>query len=136
MSVPTSPDFNIHYLLNLADPFPTNSTGRNNYRIFCDLKDRHGVYIFFDKCNRPLYVGEAPVQSLKERITQNYTANDSGGTFRKNWCKKNRANFASFKKELEEWQLIIISVKSKDKKKWIHVLEAVMIGFLDPEYNK
>ena len=117
----------------LCRPFKCEGTD-NDYKIFDDIDNRYGVYIFVDESGRALYAGEAHRQSLKERITQNYTEGDTGGTFRKNWCEKNK-DFSKFKKELCKWRLVTISTCNKEKN-WIHIFEKALIVFLAPEYNK
>ena len=118
----------------LCKPFESE-TNNNNYEIFKDIDKRYGVYIFVDESGRALYVGEAYDRSLKERITQNYRPKDSGGTFRKNWRKKNKKDFSKFKKELCKWKLMTISTSNQEKH-WIHIFEKALIVFLAPEYNK
>ena len=128
---------------NLADPI--SRRGRDKYRIFNGVKGEYGVYIFLDESKIPLYVGEATGQTLETRIRQNYTEN-SGGTFRDNYGGKKtdagkkdiKANLRCFKDALrnKQWSIITISVRRQDKRRWIHVLEKVLIGFLEPKYNK
>ena len=85
-----------------------------------------------------LYVGEAYKQDLKDRITQNYTPGDSGGDFRDNWREMEHQCFEAFKTALGGWRIITISVSdnSRSLRNWIHALEAVLIGLLQPRYNK
>ena len=127
---------------NPAQPFPQTNGGNNNFEIFNDIIGRRGVYIFQDRCsNGILYVGKAYKQDLKDRITQNYTSRDSGGDFRDNWCEMENQNFDDFKRALSGWRIITMSVASgsddgRSDGDWIHALEAVLIGFLRPRYNK
>ena len=130
----------IDFFDELAQPFQRAGCG-NNYEVFDSIKDRYGVYIFQDPSNRDneiLYVGEAYDQNLKRRITQNYTEGDNSGGFRKNWCKMNEQDFDAFKTALGDWRIITISVSCNSRSlcNWIHALEAVLIGFLRPRYNK
>ena len=122
-----------------AQPFPQTNEGNNDYAIFNGIIDRYGVYIFQDRSNSDngiLYVGKAYKQDLKDRITQNYTLGDSGGDFRKNWCEEMEGrDFDDFKTALSGWRIITISVASRSDD-WIRALEAVLIGFLQPRYNK
>ena len=122
-----------------AQPFPQTNEGNNDYAIFNGIIDRYGVYIFQDRSNSDngiLYVGKAYKQDLKDRITQNYTPGDSGGDFRKNWCEEMEdRDFDDFKTALSGWRIITISVASRSDD-WIRALEAVLIGFLQPRYNK
>lgn len=136
--MPTNIDFKIIVFDNPEKPFQGNG-GRNNYAIFGRIKNRYGVYIFQDRSNSEiLYVGEAYKQDLKKRVTQNYKEGDNSGGFRKNWCKRNRQNFDAFKTALGGWRIITISVSdnSRSLRNWIHALEAVLIGLLQPEYNE
>ena len=141
--------FEIICINNLGEPICEK--GNNDYRIFSNIEKRYGVYIFFDDLNQPLYVGEATVQDLKTRITQNYNK-DSGGTFRDNWLEDNDGKTMSQCKNDEEkknnlklfldalkknkWKIITISTSKKDQSRWIHVLEKALIGFLNPKHNK
>lgn len=126
-------NFKIEYFDNLGRSFE-RSGSRNDYSIFESIKDRYGVYIFEDN-NKALYIGESRGQYLKDRITQNYTPNDSGGGFRDNWCEMENQDFDAFKTALSGWRIITISIASRSDH-WIHALEAVLIGFLQPKYNK
>lgn len=124
---------------NPAQPFPQNNGGNNDYAVFKEIIDRYGVYIFQNRMNNQiLYVGEAYRQDLKQRITQNYTPGDSGGDFRDNWCGMEHQDFDTFKAALGSWRIITISVSdnSGSQCNWIHALEAVLIGLLQPRYNK
>lgn len=127
-------NFKIERFDDLGQPFPQGE-GRNNYSIFESIKNRYGVYIFEDDSGI-LYIGEVPKQDLKERITQNYTQRDSGGNFRKNWCEMENQDFDAFKTALSGWRITTISVASRSDGAWIHALEAVLIGFLRPRYNR
>lgn len=125
----------IDFFDELARPF--QRAGRNNnYEVFCSIKDRYGVYIFQDcSDNTILYIGEAYKQDLKDRITQNYN-DSSGGDFKKNWCEMNGKNSDDFKTAMNGWRIITMSVASRSSGNWIHALEAVLIGLLQPKYNK
>lgn len=141
-----------------------NPSGDNTYDMYEPIKERYGVYIFLDAPNNSshtLYVGEARDQSLMKRITQNYTKN-SGGTFRDNWAAKHGGreiskgdskqeridkrvgNLGIFKIALRSrgWRIITISFpqtqggQKRRQDLWIHGLEKILIGFLDPKYNK
>ena len=125
---------------NPAQPFPQANGGNNNFEIFGAISGRCGVYIFQDLGSGGiLYVGKA--NDLKDRITQNYTPGYSGRCFRKKWCKMESKNFDDFKEALRGWRIITMSVASgsddgRSDGDWIHALEAVLIGFLRPKYNK
>ncbi|MDQ7091697.1 MAG: hypothetical protein Q9M50_13855 [Methylococcales bacterium] len=82
-----------------------------------------------------LYVGEAHDQDLKERISQNYTERDSGGTFRINWCRDNKQGFDQFKNALDNWDIKIVSIDTTSK--WLIIaIEAILITALNPQYNR
>ena len=124
--------FDVILFDNLAAPF---NCGNNNYSCFDSLDDRYGVYVFQEKnTGEVLYIGQAYQQDLKMRISQNYTENDTGGTFRKNWCSDNNAHFYDFKNALNYWVIktILIPVVSKDS---IREIEACLIKILNPKYN-
>ena len=140
-----------------------NPSGDNTYDMYEPINKRCGVYIFLDASShplRPLYVGEASHQSLKERITQNFNKS-TGGTFRDNWAakhggekiltddnddekaKKIKNNLRLFESALHDngWIIITISflpTQGEQKRRqdlYIHGIEKILIGFLDPEYN-
>lgn len=127
---------------NLSDPVGKDRKGKDKYKIFDGVKDDYGVYIFLDESKTPLYVGEAAGQTLKCRITQYYTSS-SGATFSKNYGGKDIFETAL---RTKDWSIVTISVRpaaggpakglSRDKRRWIHVLEKALIGFLEPRYNK
>ena len=109
---------------------------RNDYSYFQSLIGRFGVYIVQEKrTGKVLYVGEAHAQDLKERITQNYTAKDTGGTFRDNWCDTENQSFIQFKAALKNWTIKIISIDT-DSKDLIRAIEAILISAIKPQYNK
>lgn len=126
--------FKVIWKNELYKPFKSKEK-RNDYGIFEDIDKYYGVYIFVDESDRALYVGEAHAQSLKNRITQNYTESNTGGAFRKNWCEKNGKKFCNFKNEFGKWKLMAISTSNQERR-WIHILEKALIVFLDPKYNK
>lgn len=108
--------------------------GSNNYADFINVEDKHGVYIFRDKNNITLYVGEARKQDLKTRVTQNFSENNSGGTFRKNFMSDKDVDFDGFKKEMMSASLIFIVTENNDM--LIRALEALLILVLKPKHNK
>ena len=127
---------------NLSDPVGKDRRDKDKYKIFDEVKDDYGVYIFLDESKTPLYVGEAAGQTLKCRIIQNYTSS-SGATFSRNYGGKNCFETAL---RTEDWSIVTISVRpaggpskeglSQNKRRWIHVLEKALIGFLEPRHNK
>ena len=151
--------FKVMIIDELHRPFPTEQSTRkdNDYVIFDAIEESYGVYIFLDENSRPEYVGEAFDQTLRNRITQNYTKS-SGGTFRDNWSCQNggdcieKGDSDAVKKQKRARNLTILRDKylgkgklaliflesrpTKDQCHWIHVLEKALIGFLDPTYNK
>ena len=134
--MPAIIDWRINFFKNPEHPFQGNGV-RNDYAIFADIISRYGVYIFQDRSNNEiLYVGEAYRQDLKERITQNYMEGDNSGGFRKNWCEMNNQDFDAFKTAMRGWRITTMSVASRSYGNWIHALEAVLIGLLQPRYNR
>lgn len=123
-----------HYIDDLGRPFP-KAGGRNNFDLFEEIKDQYGVYIFVDGSGNTLYVGEAHAQTLRERIAQNYTEDNDGGTFRSNWCECRDYTFSKFKQALGTWKVAIVSTPKKNAN-WIKPLEAILIMVLKPKYNK
>ena len=123
----------ISCISELSKPFTPHGE-KNNYDIFEAIRHRYGVYVFVDESDAVLYVGKAPKQSLKKRIKQYYTHDDSGGTFRNNWCGQNRS-FEDFKKALGSWKLVTVST-SEESASWILPLEGILISLLEPKYNK
>ena len=119
----------------LSKPFSSQGE-RNDYKIFEEVKDRYGVYIFIDQSSNVLYVGEAHKQSLKKRIQQYYTKKNSGGTFRKNWQKEEKSrSFEDFKSALGDWRVVTVSMPTGNKA-WNRMFEGVLIYILKPRYNK
>ena len=125
-------DLKVCWIIDLGKPFESKGQ-QNDYEIFKAVEDRYGVYIFVDGQSNILYVGESHEQALKDRITQNFTEDNTGGTFRKNWCNKN-GNFTEFKEALKNWKILTIST-SKENDDWIIPFEVVSIYILDPEHN-
>lgn len=106
----------------------------NNYSCLDDLDKYYGVYVFRDADKGDiLYVGEAREQDLKTRIKQNFNEKDSGGTFKKNYIEKEKADFEGFKSFIKNKQLIGFSM---DKSMLIRALESIFICTLKPKYNK
>ena len=106
----------------------------NDYSVFDKIKDTYGTYIFQNKTSENiLYIGEAKEQTLKDRVCQNFTENDTGGTFRKNYMEKENLDFKSFSKDIIGIKLIIIECP---KNIIISALEAILINSLSPIYNK
>ena len=118
----------------LSKPFPSKGVN-NDYGFFRGVESRYGVYVFVDKSNSVLYVGEAHEQSLKDRITQNYTKDDTGGTFRDNWQEEEGRSFEDFKSALGDWRIVTVSIPTKNKA-WNRMFEGVLIYVLKPRYNK
>ena len=126
-------DCRIICVSELSKPF-SSEDGTNDYEIFDAVKGRYGVYVFVDESNDFLYVGEAHYQSLKERITQNYTENDTGGTFRENWCEQ-EGDFGDFKNNLGKWRVVTVSTSIRNDD-WIQPFESELIELLKPKYNE
>ncbi|MEX8505945.1 hypothetical protein [Leptothrix ochracea] len=126
--------FDVQVFSNLSAPFSNGQ--QNNYSCFNSITDSFGVYVVQVKgTGEVLYVGEAHQQDLKTRITQNYTENDTGGTFRKNWCNDNSQNFNQFKTSLSNWDIKIISIDT-ELRRLIIAVEAILIAVLKPKHNK
>ena len=105
----------------------------NNYSNFKAINNEYGVYIFQNKnSNEILYIGQAKKQTLKERIIQNFKQKDNGGTFRKNYIKKENSNFSSFKDLIKSSEVIVIACPQNII---ITALEAILINILKPKYN-
>ena len=112
------------------------SHAANDYACFKDLIGKYGVYVFQDKTtNEVLYVGEAYKQDLKTRVKQNYTENDTGGTFRRNFCDVEHKSFHDFKNLLSGSSLKAISIVTSSMV-LIGAIEAILIAALKPKYNK
>lgn len=104
----------------------------NDYSIFDDLVNVYGVYVFQTEQREVLYVGEAKGQDLKNRITQNFTEKDTGGTFRENYLEKTGQTFDDFKALISNLKIFCITLEEKSH---IKTLEAFLILALDPEFN-
>lgn len=126
-------DCKIICINDLSEPFQPEGGG-NDYQIFNKIDRRYGVYIFVDESDEVLYVGKAYKQSLKVRITQNYTHDNTGGTFRKNWCGKKRS-FEDFKQALGNWKLVTVSTSERNDD-WIEPFESELIELFRPQCNK
>lgn len=112
------------------------SVKANDYSCFDKLSKRYGVYVFQSNASpEVLYVGQAIKQDLKVRICQNYTENDTGGTFRRNFCSAENKSFADFKTLLSHSSLKAISIAT-DSRTLITAVEAILIAALKPKYNK
>jgi hypothetical protein len=74
---------------------------------------------------------------MKVRIKQNFTENDTGGTFRQSWMDKNNKSFKDFKIYLKNCTIkgISLSVEAKSKV-LMAALEAIIILAIKPKYNK
>ena len=105
----------------------------NDYSLLDTVKESHGIYIFRNILNNDiLYIGEAHEQYLKDRISQNFTKNDSGGTFRTNYMEKESKTFNDFKELLNNSQILSITM---DKGILIKALESLLIAVLNQKYN-
>ncbi|WP_339021732.1 GIY-YIG nuclease family protein [Aeromonas salmonicida] len=129
----TNSMFDVIHITNAAAPF---CQGKNDYSCLQEMAGKFGVYVFQSKStNDVLYVGEAHKQDLKTRIKQNYTENDTGGTFRKNFCETEGKSFEEFKALLTDSNIKAISIETKSKILIIGI-EAILISALNPKYNK
>jgi len=133
VSIELNSPFDSYVIENPGTPF---GQSRNDYSCFKPLIDHFGVYIFQDKSSREVfYVGEAHEQDLKTRITQNYTENNTGGTFRKNWCEDESKDFKQFKSFLANCLIRTISINI-DSRSLILAVEAILVTALNPKYNR
>ena len=122
--------FDLILIENSGEPF---CEGNNDYKCFETLKGCSGIYVIQHKETKEvLYIGEA--QDLKDRIIQNYTENNTGGTFRINWCKKEMKNFEQFKSFLPFCTIKAVSI-NVECKYLILAIEAIFISALNPKYN-
>lgn len=133
VNMKTNPHFDVCVFDKLDTPFGGT---RNNYSYFQPLVNRFGVYVIQEKrTGKVLYVGEAHEQNLKERITQNYTEKDTGGSFRNNWLEMEHQDFNGFKALLAECTIKTVLINKKLKKLIISI-ETSLISALQPKYNK
>jgi excinuclease UvrABC nuclease subunit len=105
----------------------------NSYSIFAGVENRYGVYIFKSKEGDIYYVGEARDQDLKDRVTQNFRATDSGGTFRNNFLAEENSDFEGFKAFLSDKEILFFTM---DSGMLIRALESILILTLRPKYNR
>jgi excinuclease UvrABC nuclease subunit len=130
----SQPLFDVVIIDGAGAPFV--QTGKqNDYTCFRHFAKVSGLYVFQGKeSGDVLYVGRAPKQSLKQRITQNCTERDTGGTFRKNYCEMENKTIQDFK------DLVCAStikcVIFKESSVLIGALEAILISALRPKYNR
>ncbi|PCI02227.1 MAG: hypothetical protein COB79_02645 [Zetaproteobacteria bacterium] len=118
--------------INLPAAIWENNGTLNDYTCLDSLKNKYGVYIFKNLARKEvLYIGEARSQTLKDRITQNFTEKDTGGTFRNSFMTQKK-NFGDFKSLLENTQLIAITMEPN---MLIRALESVLIHTQNPTYN-
>ena len=122
------------FIVNSLDSIWCDRSEQNDYACLSDVNGEHGVYIFRDPKNGDaLYVGESREQDLKTRVKQNFTENDTGGTFRKNFMKSESQQFSDFKEFLNGKQLILLTL---DKSMIITALESILIFSLQPIFNR
>jgi len=109
---------------------------KNDYSRFGCVQNCFGIYLFIKKStDEVLYVGQATEQCLKDRITQHLSKNDSGGTFRINYCKSKDLDYEGFVKIFDDMSVkcIILNIKSKSL---ITAMESILISALNPEFNR
>jgi predicted GIY-YIG superfamily endonuclease len=107
-----------------------------DYACFNEMIGKFDVYVFQNKTtNQVLYVGQAYKQNLKDRITQHYTKNDSGGTFRKNFCDTEEKSFQDFQILLNKSSIKAIAI-DKESEILIDAIKSILISVLKPKYNK
>ena len=123
-----------HYIDELQRVFDGEGD-RNDYTLFREIKGRHGVYIFKDVNGTILYVGEAPQQGVDERIQQNFTERDKGGTFRDNLREDEDLSFPEYKERLCTYKITVASTAMEDAM-WISSFERDLIARFNPKYNR
>lgn len=107
---------------------------KNDYSCLSEIVGKYGVYIFRDPENGDiLYVGESRDQDLKTRVKQNFTANDTGGTFRSNYMETETKDFTAFKKFIWNKQILFFTL---EQSMLVRALESILIFTLKPTYNK
>lgn len=128
--------FDVIKIENAGAPFQHDDAKvANDYSCFDKVANEYGVYVFESTINgQVLYVGQASKQSLKKRITQNYTQSNTGGTFRDNWCKAEKKNFEDFRQMLSATRIKIICFPESTGA-LICAIEAILISALCPQYN-
>ena len=124
----------IKIISDLSNVINSDSEKDNNYSIFESVKDSYGVYIFQDKkSNEILYVGAARKQTVKDRVIQNFTEKDTGGTFRKNYMEENKLSFEEFSNNMKEFKVIVIECPNDTT--IISSLKEILISVLNPKNN-
>ena len=123
---------------------PIRNGENNDYGAFKTLKDKNGIYIFFNRSTKEvLYVGESHTNRLGDRIEQHYTKGDTGGNFYKNYCTKQGVStrsdraFERFKSLLRCTSIFVILPDGKggDEKHRVKAIEIDLIRHLAPKYN-
>lgn len=120
-----------------------SSSGSNNYGALKIYSNQKGIYRFFcieDEKEVTLYIGEShkTTHGLKKRVAQNFTAKDTGGTFRDNLAllkfngDKKRA--VSFIENQTFVQFIILGKGYSESQ--IKDLEQIAITLYKPLYNR
>ena len=127
------------------------SNVRNKLHRFDCVKDRFGVYIFFDTSGSVPYVGlcgENPCQKkyMYHRIAQHFVNNPStGSSFYNNWkTKQGEARLITYKDFIANCQLGTLSIHITDLNcnqrnkliKTIGDIESALICKYKPAYNK
>lgn len=125
--------FDLFTIGNASCPFVKDK--KNDFTCFNQLVGKRGVYVFTDNLtNEILYVGEAHKQDLKNRIAQNYTELDTGGSFRDKYIQQEKASYLDFKKFLQQCRINFIFLNNSSEKS-IRDAEEQTIIMLKPKYN-
>lgn len=140
-----------HFEWNLFPCLEELSEEPNDLRRFDPLKNRFGVYIFFDETEVVPYIGLCGIKSDQEqymyqRIGQYFKhSHDSGNTFAKKWMKKNNKDYEEFKLYIAKCQLGTLStcgnISEDEKRKLtgdtgvLGDMERLLIHTLAPAYN-
>lgn len=119
----------------------------NDYQIFRDrdLDRRYGVYVFRQKSDDiTLYVGRGGTGvswSILARLRQHYEKQGKASGFWKNWCERTGsdrtpATRIQFLNLSRSWKIITLTTDEHSAVTLIPVIEAVLIHWLRPCYNK
>ncbi|QGG47314.1 hypothetical protein [Heliorestis convoluta] len=114
----------------------------NDYSMLKAYKEETGIYHFYEIENngeggtkKSLYIGVSYEKShgLKKRVTQNFTAGNTGGTFRNNLAayKFKNDQIQAIKYIKKHVFLELLPTKSNEAKK----LEEIAIAIYEPQYN-
>lgn len=115
-----------------------NTSDRNSYKIFDNVKQKKGIYIFYNKDTLDvLYVGECHTintdRDLAKRMSQHFTATNTGGLIYKlsgGDIDKGTKLIQEFIKDVS-LSYFTLDVDNQE----ILFLESFLIAMLKPKYN-